>query len=54
MSTKTYLIIGGTGGIGRAMVEQLVESTANNGDKDNLRVFATCHKSVPDFAADNL
>ncbi|WP_352309124.1 SDR family oxidoreductase [Psychrobacter sp. W2-37-MNA-CIBAN-0211] len=56
MSTKTYLIIGGTGGIGKAMVEQLVESTANNNDadKDNLRVFATYHKSVPDFAADNL
>ncbi|MBP2280988.1 NAD(P)-dependent dehydrogenase (short-subunit alcohol dehydrogenase family) [Psychrobacter sp. PL15] len=47
MSNKTYLIIGGTGGIGQAMVKQLVNSTSN-------QVFATYHRSVPDFEADNL
>ncbi|WP_201617881.1 SDR family oxidoreductase [Psychrobacter urativorans] len=52
MNNKTYLIIGGTGGIGQAMVEQLVESTAN--EQGNICVFATYHRSVPDFEADNL
>ncbi|MGP5211594.1 SDR family oxidoreductase [Psychrobacter alimentarius] len=46
---KTYLIIGGTGGIGRAMVEQLIDS-----EKHSTRVFATYHRHVPDFDADNL
>lgn len=56
MSIKTYLIIGGTGGIGRAMVEQLLESPANSdsGSQDSLHVFATYNKSVPDFEAENL
>ncbi len=53
MDNKTYLIIGGTGGIGRAMVRQLVQATANEQDNHhNIRVFATYHRSVPDF--DNL
>ena len=49
MSNKTYLIIGGTGGIGKAMIEQLTASTI----QDTL-VFATHHKNIPDFEAPNL
>ncbi len=52
MKDKTYLIIGGTGGIGQAMVEQLVKTTAN--EQANIRVFATYHRSVPEIEADNL
>ncbi|MBO1531693.1 SDR family oxidoreductase [Psychrobacter sp. F1192] len=52
MNNKTYLIIGGTGGIGRAMVQQLIQATAN--ERGNIRVFATYHRGVPDFEADNL
>lgn len=55
MDNKTYLIIGGTGGIGQAMVQQLVTATANEQDDNNrIQVFATYHRSVPDFEADNL
>lgn len=55
MNNKTYLIIGGTGGIGQAMVQQLVTATANEQDDNNrIQVFATYHRSVPDFEADNL
>ena len=54
-NNKTYLIIGGTGGIGRAMVEQLIEATANEqGARAGIRVFATYHNSVPEIEADNL
>ncbi|MBH0086035.1 SDR family oxidoreductase [Psychrobacter sp. SCQQ22] len=49
MNNKTYLIIGGTGGIGKAMIEQLTASTI----QDAL-VFATHHKNIPDFEAPNL
>ncbi|MBF0657817.1 SDR family oxidoreductase [Psychrobacter sp. NG25] len=49
MNNKTYLIIGGTGGIGKAMIEQLTASTT----PDTL-VFATHHKNIPDFEAPNL
>jgi NAD(P)-dependent dehydrogenase (short-subunit alcohol dehydrogenase family) len=49
MNNKTYLIIGGTGGIGKAMIEQLTASTT----QDTL-VFATHHKNIPDFEAPNL
>ncbi len=60
LNHKTYLIIGGTGGIGKAMVEQLVAATANvnvnvNVNKNqSIRVFATYYSSVPDIEADNL
>ena len=55
MDNKTYLIIGGTGGIGRAMVQQLVQATANEPDNHHrIQVFATYHRSIPDFEADNL
>ena len=56
MNDKTYLIIGGTGGIGKAMVEQLVAATANEqaSNQARIRVFATYHKSIPDIEADNL
>ena len=53
MNAKTYLVIGGTGGIGKAMVEQLVNKTANNTEK-NTHVFASYYKNIPDFEADNL
>ena len=53
MNAKIYLVIGGTGGIGKAMVEQLVNKTANN-TQNNSRVFATYYKNVPSFEADNL
>lgn len=53
MTDKTYLIIGGTGGIGRAMVEQLINSEKSS-ETDGARVFATYHRNVPDFDADNL
>lgn len=53
MNTKTYLIIGGTGGIGRAMVEQLV-SAASKQNQPQVTIFATYYKNVPDFEADNL
>ncbi|WP_243443601.1 SDR family NAD(P)-dependent oxidoreductase [Psychrobacter sp. JCM 18903] len=64
MNNRTYLIVGGTGGIGRAMIEQLVNGTASdnkdenantdNGGKQGIHVFATYHRNVPDFEADNL
>ena len=53
MNTKTYLIIGGTGGIGRAMVEQLVSSASKQHELP-VTIFATYYKNVPDFEADNL
>lgn len=56
MNNKTYLIIGGTGGIGKAMVEQLVQATANKqtNSSNSIRVFATYHNSLPDIEADHL
>ena len=53
MNAKIYLVIGGTGGIGKAMVEQLVNKTANNTEK-NTHVFATYYKNIPNFEADIL
>jgi len=53
MNIKTYLIIGGTGGIGQAMVKQLVASAAGKNNND-VCVFATYHRSVPTFEAENL
>lgn len=47
-NTKNYLIIGGIGGIGRAMVEQLI---SNN---NQTQIFATYYRNVPDLEADNL
>lgn len=60
MNNKKFLIIGGTGGIGKAMVQQLVATTANKpvDNNDNvdhsIRVFATYYSSVPDIEAENL
>ena len=52
MNQKNYLIIGASGGIGKAMVKQLIEMSANN--KRSGKIFATYHTNQPDFAADNL
>ncbi len=52
MKDKTYLIIGGTGGIGQAMVKHLVQITASR--QTPSKVFATYHRGVPDVEADNL
>ncbi|MGM8909455.1 SDR family oxidoreductase [Psychrobacter sp. 1U1] len=53
---KTYLIIGGAGGIGQAMVRQLVQATTDEQSKNStqVRVFATYHRNVPDIEAANL
>ena len=57
VNNKNYLIIGGTGGIGQAIVKELLQRIANEQSDENIgnaRVYATYHKSQPDFAADNL
>lgn len=54
MITKTYLIIGGTGGIGQAMVEHLLMTKTNAERKTAIQIFATYHSSVPEIEADNL
>lgn len=50
MQNRTYLIIGGIGGIGRAMLEQILTKAKNS----DSQVFATYYRSVPDIEADNL
>lgn len=52
-NNKTYLIIGGIGGIGRAMVEQLV-AASDKDDQTNIHIFATYYRNVPDIEAKNL
>ncbi|MBI0425029.1 SDR family oxidoreductase [Psychrobacter sp. NG27] len=56
MNNKTYLIIGGTGGIGQAMVQQLVQQTADRPSNQSHRtqVFATYHRNEPNIEAENL
>ncbi|MGP5553808.1 SDR family oxidoreductase [Psychrobacter celer] len=59
MKQKNYLIIGGTGGIGQAMVQALLQRQhlANEQSDTNTahtKIYATYHKSQPDFAADHL
>ena len=58
MNQKNYFIIGASGGIGQAIVKQLIQITANNPNIDNAsgngKIFATYHANQPDFAADNL
>lgn len=49
---KTYLIIGGTGGIGQAMVEQIIETNKNS--NHSVLIFATFHRTVPNIKADNV
>lgn len=49
---KTYLIIGGRGGIGQAMIEQLLSKAAKQNQK--VQIFATYYHLVPDSEADNL
>jgi len=50
MNNKIYLIIGGTGGIGQAMVQQLVQANHSHG----VQIFATYHRTAPNIEADNL
>lgn len=57
MNQKNYLVIGGTGGIGQAIVKELLQRIANEKNEQsdgNIRVYATYHTSQPDFAAENL
>ena len=55
MTHKNYLIIGGTGGIGQAIIEQLM-ADPNNPDVEtsNYRIFATYHNSIPSIEHDSL
>lgn len=52
MKTKTYLIIGGTGGIGQAMVETILEKGKNA--PHSGQVFATYHRTLPNMESDNV
>ena len=54
MNKKNYIIVGGSGGIGQAIVKQLIEMSANNKSSGNGKIFATYHTNQPNFAADNL
>lgn len=52
-ATHNFLIIGGTGGIGQAMIQQLLQHNpivAGAG----VQIFATYHSSEPSLQADNL
>jgi len=52
-ATHNFLIIGGTGGIGQAMIQQLLQH--NPIDKEaGVQVFATYHSRKPSLQADNL
>ena len=47
MTHKNYLIIGGTGGIGQAMIEQLIaDPNYLDAESSNHRIFATYHNSI--------
>ena len=35
MAQKNYLMIGGTGGIGQAIIQQLLQANSNSSDNDN-------------------
>lgn len=50
MNDKIYLIIGGTGGIGQAMVQQLVQANHSH----SVQIFATYHRTEPDIETENL
>lgn len=50
MAMQNYLIIGGTGGIGQAMVEQIIKNSLNK----PMHIYATYHQRQPDLQADNL
>ena len=57
VNNKNYLVIGGTGGIGQAIVKELLQRIANEqsvGNTGSGNVYATYHKSLPDFESDNL
>ena len=54
MKQKNYLIIGGTGGIGQAMVQALLQrqhlaNEQSDTDTAHTKIYATYHKSQPDF-----
>ncbi|MGP5645647.1 SDR family NAD(P)-dependent oxidoreductase [Psychrobacter celer] len=57
MKQKNYLVIGGTGGIGRAIVKELLQRTADeqsDTDTAHAKIYATYHITQPDFVADHL
>ena len=59
MKQKNYLVIGGTGGIGQAMVQALLQrqhlaNEQSDTDTAHAKIYATYHITQPDFAADHL
>ena len=56
MTHKNYLIVGGTGGIGQAMVQQLIQASTDTQAEQRPRtqIFATYHNSEPNLQAENL
>lgn len=52
MRQTNYLIIGGTGGIGRALVEHLL--TASSAETTKAQLFATYHRQPPDEHVSNV
>lgn len=52
-STHNFLIIGGTGGIGLAMIKQLLNTNPITADA-GVQLFATYHNRKPSLQADNL
>ncbi|MDO5768866.1 MAG: SDR family oxidoreductase [Psychrobacter sp.] len=52
MQQSHYLIIGGAGGIGRALVEHLIMASSVDGIQ--MQLFATYHRRTPDRQASNL
>ena len=55
MTHKNYLIIGGTGGIGQAMIEQLIaDPNYLDAESSNHRIFATYHNSIPSIEHESI
>lgn len=50
MPMQNYLIIGGTGGIGQALVEQIIKNSLHK----PMHIYATYHQRQPNLQADNL
>lgn len=56
MHTTTYLIIGGTGGIGNAIIQQLLSTKSTHSNGARVQIFATYHQRAPvrNIAIDNV